>query len=191
MSVIKICISESDDRQFVDAITNVIAATLNNHRPDDVQIFRIDNWFGHHWLGFSGKVLGALGIRANRLTMPPFVANRITDQFGFQLDPKTDSYASVLPDRALHFAGPSAENLRRTIAKIAPNTGLFWYSGTTLTTNHGSLMGYIPTADETEMWTWYLSFVRKGDWVVTRRINIPPYEMTYSNQIEAFAHEEK
>jgi hypothetical protein len=35
-------------------------------------VVKIDNWFGKRWLGFSGKALGALGVRKKKLTLPPF-----------------------------------------------------------------------------------------------------------------------
>src|SRR4051794_25287402 len=59
-----------DDRDFIERISRLIAGAVAVHRPDEVWIHKIDHWFGHKWVRFSGKVLGGLGVWKKPLTIP-------------------------------------------------------------------------------------------------------------------------
>jgi hypothetical protein len=69
----------NDDPDFIAPLCHIITGAVLNHEPDQVLAFKIDNGFGHTWLRSSGKTLGALGVWANPLTIPRFVANRRDD----------------------------------------------------------------------------------------------------------------
>ena len=59
--MIKIGVDGGDTPEFIAAI-NVIAQRIAIlHAPAELIIVKIDNWFDHKWLKFSGKILGALG----------------------------------------------------------------------------------------------------------------------------------
>ena len=164
-----------DDAHFIRLIDELISGAVVVHQPTEVLVFKIDHWFGHKWLGFSGKVVGAVGSWRKQLTIPPFVANRIVDQQRFVRNGALWSYEISGQAADVHYKGPSATNLRRTVKQVVPDAALFWYSGDTLATQRGSLMGYIPV--EHDHWPWFLAFNRAADWRVARRKGIHEYEV--------------
>jgi len=159
-----------DDPDFMELAVRLIAGATRVHAPADARVFKIDNWFGHAWLGFSGKALGQLGVWKEPLTIPPFVANRVVRQWQFRRGGEQGGYRLVGPGQTVHYHGPSGNNLHRRVRHLAPSSALFWFSGNTLATGRGSLMGYIPL--EPEHWGWFLSFGREHGWRVTRGKNI-------------------
>jgi hypothetical protein len=163
-----------DDPEFVECVARLIEGALMVHRPVDVRAFRIDNWFDHKWLRFSGYLLPWIGVWQRDLTLPPFVANRIVSRSRFRRD-DGGMYARIGFGSEIHHRGWSVQNLRRRVRLIVPDTALFWYSGNTLDTGRGSLMGYIPV--EGDHWAWFLAFVRDGSWQIARRKNIHEFEV--------------
>lgn len=171
-----------DDPAFAEIAFRIIDGAVAVHRPSDVRVFKIDNWFDHKWLCFSGKVIGLIGIWQKGLTIPPFVANRLVRQWHFQSH-EGEGYRSLGDGPNIHHRGWSAENLNRRVSHIAPSSALFWFSGNTKATGRGSLMGYLPV--EQEYWCWFLSFRRDGEWKIARRKNIHEYEVRMFDQAVA------
>jgi hypothetical protein len=156
----------NDDPEFMGLVSDIITGAVLTQQPDDALVFKIDSWFSHKWLGFSGKTLGALGVWAKPLTVPPFVANRIVGQWHFRRDGATGGYR---PDGAgpdIHHRGWAAQNLQRRVRSIVPSSALFWFSGSTLAAGRGSLMAYIP--GEKDHRPWFMAFTRSSGWKVTR-----------------------
>ena len=50
----------TDDPQFVGLVARIISGAAVTHLPPEVRVFKIDHWFDHKWLAFSGKLLGAV-----------------------------------------------------------------------------------------------------------------------------------
>lgn len=164
-----------DDQEFVDGVNRIVSGAVARHQPAEFCVFKIDNWFGHKWLAFSGKLLGAVGSWRDPLTVPPFVANRIVGQCYFKQTALTREYHLESKHLKIHHRGSAEENLLRPVQRICPGCALFWYSGNTKSTGRGSLMGYLPV--EGEIWPWFLAFVRNGDWRVSHRKSIHEYEL--------------
>jgi hypothetical protein len=163
----------TDDLAFVDLVAQIITGAVITHKPQSVFTFKIDHWFDHKWLAFSGKFLGAVGSWRSPLTVPPFVANRVIDQIQYALDAATSTYIPQSVGPEIHHRGRAEENLHRFVRQVAPGSALFWYSGDTTNTGRGSLMGYIPV--EADYWPWYLAFIRNGQWRIARRKGIHEY----------------
>jgi hypothetical protein len=68
---------EDDDAEFLEQVRLCIDWVTQVHRPPELFLIKIDNWFGPNWLRFSGKCLGAIAIWKDRLTIPPFVPHRV------------------------------------------------------------------------------------------------------------------
>jgi hypothetical protein len=160
---------------LAELVAHLISGAVARHRPQDVLVFKIDNWFDHKWLGFSGRVIGQVGVWQEDLTLPPFVANRIVQRWQYLLDEDGDGYRMAGSGPDIHHRGGSAQNLQHRVRQVVPTSALFWFSGNTSNTGRGSLMGYIPV--EQEHWSWFLAFVRDGGWKVARRKNIHDYEV--------------
>src|ERR1051325_1936947 len=91
---------KNDDERFLALVSRIASITIRDVQPTDVFVTRIDHWFDHKWLGFSAKVLGALGVhKRDRLTLPPFTPGRVASQHSYTLDAAAGSYcvASVPP----------------------------------------------------------------------------------------------
>ena len=188
-------------RIFFEHASRIISGAVEIHRPREIRIFKIDNWFDHKWLAFSGKGIGAIGIWNTQefLTLPPFVQNRLVDQGQYVRDESSGRYAFIGAGTNIHYRGWSARNLQRRVTRIVPDTALFWYSGNSATTGRGSLMGYLPLdqdvcGDRTssaphirrweealsldrEHWAWFLGFGREAGWKVARCRNIQTHEV--------------
>ena len=121
MATINLTIAETDDdAKFVGLLEQIINGAVSTHQPTDVRVFKIDHWFDHKWLGFSGKVLGALGVWRNKLTVPAFVANRIVNQWQYVQNETSAEYQMAGPGPNIHLGGSAAENLhRRRVADCA------------------------------------------------------------------------
>jgi len=83
---------DTDDPEFSGLVAQIITGAVVTHRPPRACIFKIDHWFDHKWLAFSGKVVGAAGSWRKQLTVPPFVANRIVEQLFYNWDAAQDGY---------------------------------------------------------------------------------------------------
>jgi hypothetical protein len=163
-----------DDCDFIGLVTRLIAGALSAHQPRYARLFKIDNWFDHKWLGFSGKALGAVGVWNDRLTLPPFVANRVVHQWNWERD-ENGVYGPAAGGPDIHHRGASGGNLSRSVRSVAPHSALFWFSGNTNAMGRGSVMAYIPIDDED--WAWYLSLVRDRGWRIAKRNNIQEFEI--------------
>ena len=164
-----------DDPEFVKLVSRLISGAVAIHQVPGVRVYMIDNWFDHKWLGFSGKALGAIGVWANPETIPPFVSNRVVQQWRYEHDELGDGYHLIDNGRDIHRQGSSAANLQRRVRQIVPASALFWFSGNTSVNGRGSLMAYLPV--EHDHWPWFLAFVRNGDWKINRRKDIHQNEV--------------
>ena len=153
---------QNDDERFLALISGIVSTTIQDLRPADVFITRIDHWFDHKWLGFSGKLLGALGVhKRKRLTIPPFMPRRVVSHHAYTLDPRTATchVANVPP---LHRHQQSSDNLTRFIDRVSQSGVFIWFSGGTADADQGSVMVYSIKAELQS--GWYASFHRTDDW---------------------------
>src|SRR5271167_1999863 len=80
----QIAAGETDDPGFIALLNSLVQGLISDRAPEELWIIRIDNWFDHKWLGFSGMGLVASDIPIDRydtvkaesyqekLTFPPF-----------------------------------------------------------------------------------------------------------------------
>lgn len=158
-----------DDPGFVRLVSSFVSYYADLYRSNTVRVIHIDNWFGDRWLGFAGKLLGAAGVRNQKLSdttlpSPPFRPSRIRS--ALTLDRSDSGYSIVSESLAgLHAEknGGDFWHLRRP--------GIYcWYSGNTANNTTGALMMYDVTRDGSS--GWYIGFDRNPSWRVTRTVNI-------------------
>src|SRR5271165_6072784 len=144
---LRIAAEPDDAADFVSIVERIILGIVAGHSPDTLVVIKIDNWFGSKWLGFSGKMLGALGVwnkpynqPPDGLRIPPFVPNRVVSQRRFS----APDYAEVDSGKPIHAQVESTVALLRKAAAVAPNTALAWYSGNSHAAGRGAVMAYIP-----------------------------------------------
>ena len=166
----------SDDPGYIDAIARLIGGAAGSEQINDVRVFKIDNWFDHKWLQFSGNIAYNVGVWQKRTTVPPFVPNRVVWQGHYLKGEHQGELGLSGPGESIHVLGRSAANLSRRIADIVPSSGLFWFSGNSGPDGRGCLMGYLPTAEQ-KLWCWYVGLERRDGWKIARRHGIQPYEL--------------
>src|SRR5262249_30418087 len=122
--------NETDDLGLLREIDKLLFGLVSVHKPAQLYVVCIDNWFNHNWLEFSGKMLGALGVWKDPLTLPPFVPNRVLQQQCFIRE--DSNYRLTIQHGDLHKLQPSAVALRQKIETLFSNAVFTWYSSNTL-----------------------------------------------------------
>lgn len=176
--IVNIPQKSSDDTVFLTALNGMLANLVDAHQPNEVHFIRIDRWFDHKWLGYSGlarvafdgwpRIDSALDPAwREKLTFPPFNPKRVLEQISFQR--VNNAYRQNGDARTIH--GPlrshSARNLQNRISETT-QSGLFvWFSSDTRLLDHASIMSYAVEGDAVQ--SWFASFRKKeGSWRVHR-----------------------
>jgi hypothetical protein len=171
--------SETDDPALIGIFNSLLDGLLNYSYPEELYLVRINNWFDHKWLGFSGygsatsgrldlggRFLGMfesvkVELCNDKLTLPPFTPNRIVSQRCYA---RSESAYIEAPLRPPHrFTKQSSElNIHRRVEDAFHSACLVWYSTNTIANDRASLMAYTVNDGKTE--SWYCSFQRKSAW---------------------------
>src|SRR3954469_13547774 len=152
---------KNEDERFLALVSRIASTTIRDVRPTDVFVTRIDHWFDHKWLGFSGKLLGALGVhKRDRLTIPPFMPRRVASPHAYPFDAGAAAYRGV-ETPSLHRHQQSSDNLTRFIDRVSRSAVFIWFSGGTTEADQGSVMIYIVCAELQS--SWYASFRRTDE----------------------------
>jgi hypothetical protein len=159
-----------DDFVYLEWVESLIAGVVRNTKPDRWFVVKIDHWFGKRWLGFSGKVLGALGVRKTRLTLPPFIPSRVVSQYRYW---RKGTHPGSHPD--LHLHQRSGENLQRYMDVVVADSSVFWYSGQSALNDRATFMAYISTPEG--HWPWYVGLQRRPTWRVVESIGVSAKEL--------------
>ena len=161
--------SEIDDIDFISKVqilTNQIIKDLN---PNEVYLFKVNNWFDTKWLNFTGKILGALGTwnYDDDSRIPPFSPNRIIEQGYYELN-ELKTYDKQKSNLQIHKKQSAENNLNRRIIDFSDSAVFVWYSSNTKKNGQGSLMVY-PVENE-KCQPFYIGLRKNKDWDI---INAP------------------
>ena len=169
---------ESDDPVFMTALNGVLANLIQAHMPGEIHFVRIDRWFDHKWLGYSGNARVAFdgspwvdtaldAVWREKLTFPPFNPNRVLEQISFRQT--SNGYRRDPDARTIHSPrrSHSARNLQNRVADFT-QSGLFvWFSSDTGFLDQASVMSYGVEGDAVQ--SRFASLRRIGDvWGVHR-----------------------
>ncbi len=174
--MLSIAATKDDDANFLALVNRVVDRTVQQFHPTDVFLVRIDHCFDHKWHGFSGKVLGAVSVFNSRLTIPPFVPNRVVSQDVYSLDKDAGSYGHIEAP-LLHLVQTSRQNLTRFIDRVSKSGVFIWFSGSTQQASAGSIMVYVVSGDSQS--TWYASFRRGTTWQINRVSGLSKNELLH------------
>jgi len=180
-----------DDPEFVELVRRLISGCVNEDFPARIFVIRIDNWFDHKWLGFSG--IGRVGFGffgsylvdmdtaldefyQGQITLPPFSPKRVIEEYSFQRDESGD-YSDRDPRPYLHQRklAPSAQNLQKRIVDRIDSSILVWFSSNTKQNLRGSIMVY--EVKDFEVHPWYAGFAKGEDWRVMQTKGITPEQV--------------
>ena len=177
--IIDLEFKEGDSKEFLTAIGSLIAVLVKDQEPKHLYVVRINKWFDHKWLGYSGrgriKFDSGLWIDTalepmwkEKLTFPPFNPNQIGDQVHWERKEDGTYGGSKKEPRWVHKyrARSSSSNLQNRVADFT-NSGLFiWFTSGTEANMHGSIMVYI--VDNQNASAWYASFKKEKNWAIDR-----------------------
>ncbi len=155
--------TSKDDSIFIQMITKIVNAVVVKSKPKHVAVIKIDNWFDHKWLQFSGKFLGALGLWKKELTLPPFNPNRVVSQTVYEL---TENVYGRVEAPAIHIWQQSDQNFKRKISEMTNSDMFIWFSSNTVKNSQGSLMVYSQSGNECI--PWFVSFEKATDWKINK-----------------------
>jgi hypothetical protein len=178
---IEILTNEHDDPQFVELAKQLISGLMTIDFPDEIFVVKIDNWFDHKWLKFSG--IGRVGFfldfrlerdtaldefRQDKITIPPFNPNRVVGEYYFVRDSAGECVASLgkpyVHERKL---ASSSHNLHKRIIDLASSALLVWLSSNTKKNGRGSIMVYEVNGPDVQ--TWYVGLSKQEkEWKVHR-----------------------
>lgn len=169
----------ADDKRFLTALNGLLARLVSEFEPERVCAIRLNKWFDHKWLGYSGKgrvdfpngypwIETALDEQfQSKLTLPPFNPKQVIAECHWRKD-QDRNYLRLARPGHVHrrVLEHSSANLHRRISDRWPSAVLMWFSSNTASNEHGSVMVYVITP---QAWsTWYASFKQAGDWRVDR-----------------------
>lgn len=167
--------AENDDPGFGSLVGKVLSSLVDSASPSDVFVIRIDNWFDHKWLKFSGRGRVAYDFSINldhpqvaldefhqeKVTFPPFTPKRIVSQEYFK---RPGTKESEFPHPCKK--EKTAKNLQRRVAQISQSGVFLWFSSQSRPNGRGSVMAYVSDGDQVN--TWYASFARGTRWKIDR-----------------------
>ena len=169
-----------DDEAFIACVESVAAGICRLHRPAQLHVVKIDNWFGPRWLRFSGKILGLAGVQRRKLTLPPFVPSRVVFEHTLELSADAASCRAATVQRVLHVEQASSLNLRRYVQDLAPTTAILWFSGATADNGRGAIMAHVPA--EGFHWSWYVGLAAEQGWGLSTHKGISPVEFRHTKR---------
>jgi hypothetical protein len=170
-------LAQNDDPEFVDLVRGVISGYLTEGCPNEVFVIRIDNWFDHKWLGFSGKGRVGFGFfgnflidmdtaldefRQDKVTLPPFSPKRVIEEYRFLRD-DSGAYSPGNPLPYVHERklASSSQNLHKRIVDRVDSAILVWFSSNTKANLRGSIMVYEVKGGEVH--SWYSGLAKQED----------------------------
>jgi len=164
---------ENDDPEFMSTLDSFVRGALDRYRPDSVVVVRVKNWFGPRWFKFSGKMLGAVGIHKELLTLPPFVPARVLSETHFRR--RGANYVQEEATAPLHIRQSSSSNLQRRVSGFGPKAAFVWYSAESKSNGRASVMSYLPTPEGHR--PLFLQFSNASGWKLTQSIGIGGQEL--------------
>jgi hypothetical protein len=172
----EISVGETDDPYFIALLNSLVRGLASRNLPGELWVIKIDNWFDHKWLRFSGIGVvdfqwpaflnrwdGALAeFHQDKVTFPPFTPNRIVGQWSFLRD--GGHYIEAPFPKVPHQSEKqsSEANLLRRVQDFSSSACFVWYSGNTVANGRGSVMVYELSVDRVEC--WFASFNRRDEW---------------------------
>ena len=174
----EIQIKPNDDSQFVELVSRMISGMVTDKFPEEIFVTRIDNWFDHKWLNFSG--IGRVGFFEDlrlekdtaldsfwqdKITFPPFSPKRVVEKSYTKRD-DSGKFPPLVKSRYLHpkRRESSCWNLQNRVADYADSALFVWFSSNTKSNGRGSIMVYEARGG---VYTWYVSFSKEEEWKVT------------------------
>jgi len=167
-----------DDPAFLRIVDTLTVDLLETVEPEDFYLIRVDNWFDHKWLNFSGKGrvhfdgspwrdVALDELSQEKLTFPPFTPKRIVTEHYFARTTKGYFQEQASTQRVHQWIlQHSSYNLHRRVTHFS-RCGLFlWFASLSAKNGKASIMVYSVKAESVS--SWFASFVRDSSWKLHR-----------------------
>jgi hypothetical protein len=181
----------TDDPEFIEAVGHIVSGCITDKFPEKIFIIKIDNWFDHKWLGFSGKGRVGFGFfgdylvdmdtaldefRQDQMTLPPFSPKRVMEEYYFLLDDNGDYSPSTRAPRVHQKnLAPSSHNLHNRIVDHVDSAILVWFSSNTKLNRRGSIMAY--EVNGSSVHAWYAGLAKEEGWRALQTKGITPEQV--------------
>ena len=175
----KIVVDESDDLKFISVVNQIITSISQAKPFEIVSITKVNNWFDHKWLNYSGKEADQFesgGLVNNdmalstkwkeRITFPAFNPNRILSSRTYPM--KRGVMKKDL--QPIHRYQISGQNLQNRVDLKSENLLYAWFSSNSRVNKKGSLMVY--ELFEKSVSNWYCQIESKNEWHISKSKNI-------------------
>jgi hypothetical protein len=150
----------AEDLDFISIADNFSEKILTDFPVEIIYQVQVDNWFGAKWLGFTGKVEGALGVRhPTDLRVPPFTPSRILEQ---RVLKKVENGFEIIEIPQIHIEQASSDNFSRRISQFPGNTLFVWLSAKNGQNKRGSILIYLKKNEELQ--AWYFGLENLKSW---------------------------
>ena len=175
----------TDDNDFIDLLNSLLRGLLVQQTPEQLWVVKIDNWFDHKWLRYSGNGSVASKFPASwsssfmdrfasvkaefwqgKLTFPPFAPDRVVGQWSFLYSDQ--GYVEAPLPKLPHGESRrrSHANLHKRAEDFVTSASFVWYSGNTLKNGRGSVMVY--NIGPPQPVCWFAAFARDSEWTLKR-----------------------
>lgn len=178
---VKIPYEKNDNKNFIAALNGFVDQLTNDLEPAEIYMIRINEWFDHKWLGYSGRgiiqfpysepyILAKLDKRfLDRLTFPPFNPNQVRAEHYWKLENSGDYNGTEKPhciyNQKLKYNSYNWHNLVESVS----SSGVFvWFSSNSESSGNGSIMVY--AIEGVDIQTWYASFSEESGWEIENEI---------------------
>lgn len=161
-------------------LSGLVANLAAECQPELVYVIRVNKWFDHKWLRFSGMGRVAIddsgglvgdtaldNIWQDELTFPPFNPNQVGEQLRWH-QAEHNTYLPVSGERPPHDSARrhSSGNLQNRVRNYSTSGVFVWFSSNSKINMRASILVY--TVDGKNEEAWYASFGDRDNWGVDR-----------------------
>ncbi len=178
--IASISMREGDEPLFLAALDSLVARLFEDIGPDEFVVTRVNKWFDHKWLAFSGS--GRVGFDGwiaevalgehfqNQLTFPPFLATQT--EVELYVVRNLNGFLNTQLKRPLLAMGRdhSSRNLQNRVSQRSQSGLYLWFSSFSEANGRGAVMVYRSHNGGADC--WYASFAADGGWHLDRSKNI-------------------
>ncbi len=178
---VKIPCEKSDDKNFLSALNGFVDQLISDLEPAEIYAIRINEWFDHKWLGYSGRgiiqfpysepyILAKLDKKfLDRLTFPPFNPNQVIAEHYWKLQ-NSGIYNGTETPYCIYNQKPKYDSYNwHSLVESVSSSGVFvWFSSNSENSGRGSVMVY--SIEGVDVQTWYASFSEESGWDIENEI---------------------
>ncbi len=182
----KIKSEEKDSPEFINILNVIMNSIVKEYLVKEVVYVRINNWFDHKWLNYSGNAVvpfdfGGLkcfphnealqSVWRDKISIPPFNPNRVISSKFFIIQ----ETGNLKIFKKIHKHRHSNDNIHNRIENYTSDGLVIWFSSNSELLQKGCLMAY--RVQDEQVYTWYATLENRDGWKITKTKGIPTNEL--------------